>query len=290
MKSSTQLFFAKGMKEIASQYDGFIIDQWGVIHDGKTFYHGALETLVQLRDLGKPVVILTNSRKIAQRNIDRLTSMSVSRDMYTDLISSAELLRDLLVERPQAPWNELGKKVFIVAVKNDHALIDGTSYVSVPEIEQADFVLLLSTTEDVPESAHEHWINVAVENKIPVFSSSSDPLTVSPRGVFSGLAGIRETIRKRGGMTINVIVYEQCHKFMLNIRKKRIFGIGDQFATDVVGAKNYGIDAALVLTGAGEIVFQNAQNKSDIMRIVSALDKKHSVKTDIILPRLKWKD
>jgi len=284
--------YTEGLRELIAHYDAFIVDQWGVIHEGKQFYPGAVETFECLKEANKPAIILTNSRKRASRNVERLTHMGLPPDLYTGLVSSAEILRDLLISQSSPPWNSLGDKVYIVAVQEDYALIQGTQYKSVPSIEQADFVLLLSTTEDIPDSAHDHWLNVAAKRNLPVFSSSADPLTVSPRGIFSGLAGIADAFTKLGGTIINIgkpdaIVYDPCLRLLPGINRSRVLAIGDQFASDVIGAKRLGFHAALVMTGAGEITFRNAHTIQEVTAVAQGLSL-DQLSVDWILPRLQW--
>ena len=39
-----------GLRELAPRYDGFILDLWGVIHDGVTPIPGAIDCLQSLID------------------------------------------------------------------------------------------------------------------------------------------------------------------------------------------------------------------------------------------------
>ena len=57
--------FCCGLHEVVDRYDGFVIDQWGVLHNGVAAYPGAIECLQRLRALDKTVVILSNSGKRA---------------------------------------------------------------------------------------------------------------------------------------------------------------------------------------------------------------------------------
>ena len=38
---------------LATKYDAFLLDQFGVIHDGKTAYDGAVEAVTALQRMGK---------------------------------------------------------------------------------------------------------------------------------------------------------------------------------------------------------------------------------------------
>ena len=46
-----------GVRELAPRHDGFLLDQWGVLHDGSRPYAGALDCLERLRAAGKHVVV-----------------------------------------------------------------------------------------------------------------------------------------------------------------------------------------------------------------------------------------
>ena len=62
----------EGLHEIASRFDGMLIDQFGVIHDGQTLYPGTLRVLSELKAAGIPVTVMTNSGKRAEANRQRL--------------------------------------------------------------------------------------------------------------------------------------------------------------------------------------------------------------------------
>ena len=52
--------FCSGLADLASRYRGFIVDQWGVLHDGARPYADAFDCLVRLREAGKRIVLLSN--------------------------------------------------------------------------------------------------------------------------------------------------------------------------------------------------------------------------------------
>ncbi len=54
-----------GIAGLAERYDGFILDLWGVVHDGRAPYPGVADALARLAALGKPVVFLSNAPRRA---------------------------------------------------------------------------------------------------------------------------------------------------------------------------------------------------------------------------------
>ncbi len=66
-----------GLSQIASRFGGMLIDQFGVIHDGQKLYPGTLRVLTELKELGIPVAVMTNSGKRAEANRRRLVKLGV---------------------------------------------------------------------------------------------------------------------------------------------------------------------------------------------------------------------
>src|ERR1700691_2032842 len=52
--------FLTGFASLADEYDGFVLDLWGVIHDGVNAFPHAVDCLAQLRDAGKKTLLLSN--------------------------------------------------------------------------------------------------------------------------------------------------------------------------------------------------------------------------------------
>lgn len=61
-----------GIRDLADRFEIFILDQFGVLHDGTAPYPGAVETLVKLKQAGKRTLLLSNSGKRSAPNEARL--------------------------------------------------------------------------------------------------------------------------------------------------------------------------------------------------------------------------
>ena len=58
--------------EIIDKYENYIIDQWGVMHDGIYGYEHAIETIEYLEKKNKNLFIISNSSKRQKSSEDRL--------------------------------------------------------------------------------------------------------------------------------------------------------------------------------------------------------------------------
>ena len=70
------------LSALADEFDEFLIDQFGVLHDGMRPYQGATECLARLKELGKNVVLLSNSGKRVDANIVRLADLGFERTLF----------------------------------------------------------------------------------------------------------------------------------------------------------------------------------------------------------------
>ncbi len=105
----------KRLAEIAGRFDGMLIDQFGVIHDGEKLYPGTLEVLKNLRRLKIPVGVMTNSGKRSLANRERLLSLGVPRNFFVTAISSGEVAYHMIGK----------KKAFVIGKANEDYGFDG---------------------------------------------------------------------------------------------------------------------------------------------------------------------
>lgn len=77
---STAFTVHSSFLEIASKYDGFILDQYGVLHNGKEPLPGAMETLQHLKD--KKMIILSNTSSPAKSALQKLRKLGFDPDWF----------------------------------------------------------------------------------------------------------------------------------------------------------------------------------------------------------------
>ena len=77
-----------GLSALVEHFDLFMIDQFGVLHDGTAPYDGTIDCLEKLKANGKGVILLSNSGKRAVDNISRLANLGFSRELFDDVVTS----------------------------------------------------------------------------------------------------------------------------------------------------------------------------------------------------------
>ena len=80
------------ISEIIDLYDLFILDQWGVMHDGVYGYDYAINSVNKLIENNKKLVILSNSSKRKISTIKRLKSLGFDKDNFIEVMTSGEMI------------------------------------------------------------------------------------------------------------------------------------------------------------------------------------------------------
>jgi len=80
----------KSFSDIVNRYDGFILDQFGVMHNGKESLPGAADCINQLSSLGKKLIILSNTSSPSEVALSKLPKMDFDRSDFQGAVTSGE--------------------------------------------------------------------------------------------------------------------------------------------------------------------------------------------------------
>ncbi len=80
-----------GVSSLADRYDGFILDIWGVLHDGRRPDPGVAEALGGLKARGKRIALLSNAPRRSHVVDAMLTGMGLDRALWDATITSGEI-------------------------------------------------------------------------------------------------------------------------------------------------------------------------------------------------------
>ena len=250
-----------GFAPVADNYDGFILDLWGLIHDGHTAYPGAADTLRRLQAMGKQVVMLSNSPRRASGLIAMMQGMGIGRDHYTEVMSSGEAVHGELLHRTDPWFAGLGKRCLVIGVDRDRQLLEGLDLIRADSPEEADFIL--NSGPDGPEATLEQFepmLDRAAALKLPMICANPD-LIVMVEGRQVLCAGALAAFYERQGGDVRYrgkpdpAIYQTCFSLLGIADKSRIIAVGDAFHTDMAGARNAGIDGVFCSGGihAGDL-------------------------------------
>jgi ribonucleotide monophosphatase NagD (HAD superfamily) len=80
-----------GLREIADQFDLFLVDQYGVLHDGIAPCPGSIDGLARIAACGRKIIVLTNSGKDGATNLARLRKLGFANSHLDAIVSSGDV-------------------------------------------------------------------------------------------------------------------------------------------------------------------------------------------------------
>jgi HAD superfamily hydrolase (TIGR01459 family) len=266
-----------GMRELAPDYDGFILDLWGVVHDGVRPFPGVIDCMERLIGEGKRVVLLSNAPRRADDVVRRIAHIGVPPSLYHAVMSSGEEAWQCLCARTEPFYAALGRRCFHVCSDRDREIRDGLDLDFVETIENADFILNTGPAEwDDTIDDYAPVLDAARARDLPMVCANPD-LVVIHDGKSALCAGaLAEHYEKIGGRVRwhgkpYKSVYDSCLGLLGIADRGRILAIGDSLRTDIAGAAGAGIPSLLVAGGIHAAEFRAADGSLDRGRIAAAL-------------------
>jgi HAD superfamily hydrolase (TIGR01459 family) len=256
-----------GFAELAARYDGFVLDLWGVIHDGVHPYPGAVDCLQHLRAVGKRSVLLSNAPRRSRSAETMLRNMGIGAELYDAILTSGEAVHLALRDRADPWFAALGRRVFHLGPERDRNVLGGLDFAVVDEPGGADWVL--NTGPDDHRSptdvaAFEDVLQECARHALPMICGNPD-LEVIRGGVRVICAGALAARYEQMGGSVRSLgkpdpaIYVPVMA-MLGTAKSGTLAVGDSLRTDIAGATRAGIDACWVLGGIhGEALGEDAE-------------------------------
>jgi HAD superfamily hydrolase (TIGR01459 family) len=241
------------IKEIGSRYRAWLVDIWGVMHNGHRAFPRAVDAARSFRERGGIVVLLSNSPRPTPGVQEQLRRLGVPDDAYDATVTSGDLTRYELGKHK-------GATVFHLGPERDLPIFDGIP-VKVGSAEDAELVVCSGLFDDETETP-EHYIELLQKlatRRLPMICANPDHLV--ERGdklvyCAGALAAIYDTM---GGSVVYAgkpyaPIYELAIETISalaerSVARDEVLAIGDGVNTDIAGAASVGIDAVFVASG-----------------------------------------
>jgi len=266
-----------GFAPLANRYDGFVLDLWGVIHDGVNAFPHAVDTLRHLRDAGKRTLLLSNVPRPNDAVRTMMRRMGIEDALYTGILTSGEAVRRALRTPPDLWWAELGNRVFHLGPERDRPVLAGLPLTVVATPADADFVLNTGPDDhrnpsDMAE--FEPTLVECAEHRLRMICANPD-LEVIRGGVrvlCAGALAVRYAdlggdVRSLGkpDPAIYQPVLEQ-----LDLPPERVLAVGDSLRTDIAGAVGVDLAACWVLDGVHGAELRRSDGSFDTTKAEAA--------------------
>src|SRR3954464_4693471 len=283
-----------GLAGLVDDYDGFILDTAGVLHDGSAPYPGALDVLRHLKSRGKKVALLTNQARRSSSVERLLDEMGIVPELYDHLLTSGELAHQWLRHRPEDWLQELGTACLHFGPIRDAELIHGLDMEAVDQPYLAQFVLCtgFNEVEDVLAD-YEEVFRICVAKDLPLLCADPDRWRLVNGERSPGAGAMARRYADLGGDVEYCglpfgDLYVRCFELLGIAEHSRILAVGDNLATDLAGAAAAGIDSVLITGGLHREDLQTTWGEAPKPNRLEAFLTAAPTRPRAVLPTFIW--
>ena len=242
-------------RTVMKSYSGYIFDMDGVIYRGDEPIQGAVETArVLKRRACKLIFITNNSAKLASEYKSILLRMGIAPLDEEDIITSGDVTAKYLENRLKTHPER--KRVLCIAEAPMRYLLRkiGMEVIEPEDHRKAHYVV-------VGLYPHFNWelgssaANAIANYGAKLIGANPDPARPIENGEITAGTGAIIAFIESASRTKAVIMgkpYPEMYRMALQrmeLEMSQVLMVGDMLTTDVKGALDLGMDAALVLTG-----------------------------------------
>lgn len=239
-----------GLAEVIDDYDVFIVDQWGCMHDGERAHPGALAALRAMRATGKPVLLVSNSSRPAPPSIDILRALGFDDGLYDAMLTAGELARVWLDAaraegRVRRAWS-------LLSPPGPTSVLAQMGFPMAARPEDAD-VLVVSGITPEAEAAFDATLRIGLARGLPLLCLNPDRVSVQPDGGYALCPGtfaaryadMGGQVRTWGKPGPEIYAAALAHA----PGWRRGLAMGDSLEHDIAGGAAAGLDTVLITRG-----------------------------------------
>ena len=262
------------LSDIYASYDTFIIDLWGVMHNGMRLFPEAIEAVENLKINKKKIIFLSNAPRPSASVIEFLKKLNMKDFLLKNIFTSGEAALKSLQEK------KFGKNFFHLGPNRDTPLFKNFEK-NKTILEHCDFILCTGLIEEHEDDLdfHKNFLLNSLSKKL---ICTNPDLTVHRGDKEEYCAGsVAKVFESLGGETVYFgKPYKEVYNLFLNKREKNLI-IGDNLNTDIKGANNLDIDSLFITNGVHKSDFEK---ENDLILLL----KKYKVTSKYFQKELKW--
>ncbi len=235
------------LAHIIHDYDTFLLDQWGVLHNGGDMLPSAMQSLQLLHTHNKKVLILSNSGQPRTHTYVRMQDAGVVRTLYHDVMTSGDHMQHAYAS---GRFEYLGETPYFMDYNPVFAEIGGQKLYNTP-LDKATYIFCCTAYPGVDSRMDD--LHTALNRGLELICSNPDLYAKSPSGSLYPCPGLVAKAYKNMGGVVHMFgkPYPEMYTLAHNLVGgwNNAIAVGDSFAHDIKGANDAGIDSLFITTG-----------------------------------------
>jgi HAD superfamily hydrolase (TIGR01459 family) len=235
---------------LAAGTDAWIVDIWGVMHNGARAHASAVEACIAFRKAGGIVVLLSNAPRPFAAVMPHMTGLGVPPEAYDAGVTSGDATREMV-----AAWQ--GCRVLHIGPERDLGLVAGLD-VELAKPEAAEAVLCSGLWDDTRETPADYaglWPGL-IGRGVPMICANPDIKVERGHEIVYCAGALAADYAAAGGAVTwagkpHLPIYARTEAEIARLRgaavpKGRMLCIGDGIETDLAGAHAAGLRSLFI--------------------------------------------
>lgn len=235
---------------LAAASEAWIVDIWGVMHNGARAYADAGEACRRFRARGGLVVLLSNAPRPFAAVIPHMTTLGVDAEAYDTGVTSGDATREMI-----AAWQ--GRRLLHIGPERDQGLFEGFDvHLSPPET--AEVAICSGLYDDSKETPADYaqLFAALLARQVPMICANPDIMVERGDQLIYCAGALAADYEANGGKVTYAgkpyaPIYERTLREIARLKgkpvpKENILCIGDGVETDLLGAHNAGLRSVFI--------------------------------------------
>ena len=189
-----------GLREIVDQFDLFLVDQYGVLHDGVAAYPGAIDGLIKFTSYGRKIVVLTNSGKSSGENRARLDALGFADSGFNAVVSSGDVALQRVKTGALGPGFLRGADICVIGRHGDSYAFSPDDFTLVDRPQDATFLVFAGS--DAPRTSLDSYRSMliaAAQAHVPAICVNPDLTMIRDGELVPAPGAIAKVYESLGG-------------------------------------------------------------------------------------------
>ena len=255
------------LSEVFHSYDTYVIDLWGVMHNGIALNPKAIEVVENLSESSKKIVFLSNAPRPSSKVVEFLKRMKMKEKFLSRVITSGEAAMHAINQ------NKYGKSFYHLGPSRDQSIFEKVLE-NKTSLDNCDFILCTGLFDDQDEDL-EYYKDLLKNYTSKKFICTNPDLTVHRGDIEELCAGaLAKTFETLGGEVIYYgKPYKEIYEMCFDIKEK-VLAIGDNLRTDIKGANNLNIDSLFIYNGVHKNEIKNDEDLPALLKNIAGIGSK----------------
>jgi HAD superfamily hydrolase (TIGR01459 family) len=238
------------IEALAPTCDAWIVDIWGVMHNGVRAFRAAGEACARFRAAGGIVVLLSNAPRPFSAVVGQMNALGVDPAAYDGGVTSGDATRAMIAARADRPLLHIGPQ-------RDLGLFSGLG-VTLASPETAEAIVCSGLYDDTKETPADYagLFDDLAARGVPMVCANPDLVVVRGDKLVYCAGSLAAAYADRGGEVLyagkpHLPIYERTFDVIeelagARVPKERMLAIGDGVETDLKGAHAAGLRSLFI--------------------------------------------